>query len=62
MCLQPWLAPRTASIAVTEIKATIDGAYILEEWHDADRVFRPPQVEGRFTFLNEAVGGKLFRV
>jgi hypothetical protein len=47
---------------VTEIKATIDGAYILEEWHDADRVFRPPQVEGRFTFLNEAVGGKLFRV
>jgi hypothetical protein len=41
--------------SVSEIRAAIDGAYILEEWHDADRVFRPPQVEGRFVLLNGAV-------
>jgi hypothetical protein len=41
--------------SVSEIRAAIDGAYILEEWHDADRVFRSPQVEGRFVLLNGAV-------
>ena len=44
---------RAASIA--EIKAGIDGAYILEEWHTDAGVFRPPQVEGRVVFLNGAV-------
>jgi hypothetical protein len=41
--------------SVSEIKAVIDGAYNLEEWHSADRVFRPPQVDGRFIVLNGAV-------
>jgi hypothetical protein len=44
---------RAASLA--EIKAAIDGAYILEEWHSDAGVFRPPQVEGRVVFLNGAV-------
>jgi hypothetical protein len=44
---------RAASIS--EVKTAIDGAYILEEWRDADRVFRPPQAEGRVVFLNRAV-------
>jgi hypothetical protein len=44
---------RAASVA--EIKAAIDGAYILEEWHTDAGVFRPPQVEGRVVFLNGAV-------
>jgi hypothetical protein len=38
-----------------EIKAAIDGAYILEEWRIDENVFRPPQVEGRVVFLNGAV-------
>jgi hypothetical protein len=41
--------------SVSEIRATIDGAYILEEWHNDERVFRPPQVEGRVVYLNGAV-------
>ena len=41
--------------SVVDIKATIDGAYILEEWHTDTGVFRPPQVEGRVVFLNGAV-------
>jgi hypothetical protein len=41
--------------SVSEIRAAIDGAYVLEEWYTADRVFRPPQVEGRVVFLNGAV-------
>jgi hypothetical protein len=44
---------RAASVA--EIKATIDGTYILEEWHTDAGVFRPPQVEGRLAYLNGAV-------
>lgn len=26
----------------------VQGVYVLEEWHKEGRVFRPPQVEGRF--------------
>jgi hypothetical protein len=44
-----------ADDAAPEIKAAIDGAYILEEWHMGENVFRPPQVEGRVVFLNGAV-------
>jgi len=44
---------RAASVA--DIKATIDGAFILEEWHTDTGVFRPPQVQGRVVFLNGAV-------
>jgi hypothetical protein len=41
--------------SVAEIKAAIDGAYILEEWHTDAGVFRPPQVEGRVVFLDGSV-------
>ena len=44
-----------SAASVVDIKATIDGAYILEEWHTDTGVFRPPQVEGRVVFLNGAV-------
>jgi hypothetical protein len=44
-----------AGDSAPEIKIAIDGAYILEEWHINENVFRPPQVEGRVVFLNGAV-------
>ena len=31
------------------------GVYILEEWHKDGQVFEPPQVEGRFMFLNGVI-------
>jgi len=44
-----------AGDSAAETKIAIDGAYILEEWHISENVFRPPQVEGRVVFLNGAV-------
>jgi hypothetical protein len=44
-----------ADDSVSGVRAVIDGAYILEEWHIDENVFRPPQVEGRVVFLNGAV-------
>lgn len=43
------------AVSPSELRAAIDGAYILEEWHIDDSVFRPPQVDGRVVFLNGAV-------
>jgi hypothetical protein len=40
---------------VEALRATIEGIYILEEWHTDTGVFRPPQVDGRFIVLNGAV-------
>jgi hypothetical protein len=40
---------------VEALRAMIDGMYALEEWHTDTGVFRPPQVEGRFTALHGAV-------
>jgi hypothetical protein len=37
------------------VQGIIDGAFILEEWHIDDNVYRPPQVDGRAVFLNSAV-------
>jgi hypothetical protein len=37
------------------VRAVIDGAYTLEEWHIDENVFRPPTVEGRIVFLNGAI-------
>jgi hypothetical protein len=37
------------------VQGIIDGAFILEEWHIDDNVYRPPQVDGRAVFLNGAV-------
>jgi hypothetical protein len=41
--------------SASEIRAAIYGAYILEEWHIDDGVFRKPQADGRFVILNGAV-------
>jgi hypothetical protein len=49
------LADEAKADSASEIKATIQGAYTLEEWHIDDGVFRPPQVDGRVVFLNGAV-------
>jgi hypothetical protein len=38
--------------SVTELKAIVEGVYILDEWHNDGKVFRPPQVEARFVLLN----------
>jgi hypothetical protein len=42
--------PNAASI--TELKAAIEGIYILDEWNIDGQTFRPPAVEGRFVILN----------
>lgn len=44
-----------ADNSASQIRSAIDGAYVLEEWHIDENVFRPPQVEGRSVFLNGAV-------
>lgn len=54
VCWQPQPV-RAADPAVEALRATIDGMYALEEWHTDTGVFRPPQVEGRFTVLHGAV-------
>ena len=46
---------RAADPDVEAVRAIIDGMYALEEWHTDAGVFRPPQVEGRFTVLHGAV-------
>jgi hypothetical protein len=38
--------------SITELKAAIEGVYILDEWHNDGQIFRPPVVEGRFVVLN----------
>jgi hypothetical protein len=38
--------------SITELKAAIEGVYILEEWNIDGQTFRPPAVEGRFVILN----------
>jgi hypothetical protein len=46
----PMITCNAASI--TELKAAIEGVYILEEWNIDGQTFRPPAVEGRFVILN----------
>ena len=38
--------------SLTDLKSVIEGVYILDEWNSDGKVFRPPQVEGRFVLLN----------
>jgi hypothetical protein len=38
--------------SITDLKAAIEGVYILEEWKIDGQTFRPPLVEGRFVVLN----------
>ena len=38
--------------SLTELKAAIEGVYILDEWNIDGQTFRPPAVEGRFVILN----------
>jgi hypothetical protein len=38
--------------SITELKAAIEGVYILDEWNIDGQTFRPPAVEGRFVILN----------
>lgn len=51
-CAQPM--PR-ADVEIRSLRAAIDGAYVLEEWHTEAGVFRPPAVQGRFVLLNGVV-------
>ena len=44
------ITSNAASIA--ELKAAIEGVYILDEWNIDGQIFRPPAVEGRFVILN----------
>jgi hypothetical protein len=37
--------------SASDIKAAIEGAYTLKEWHIVENVFRPPQVDGRVVFF-----------
>jgi hypothetical protein len=38
--------------SITELRAAIEGVYILDEWNIDGQTFRPPAVEGRFVLLN----------
>ena len=40
---------------VAELRSTIEGAYILDEWDSGGKVFHPPQVEGRVVFVNGVI-------
>ena len=41
-----------SAASITDLKATIEGVYILDEWNIDGQTFRPPLVEGRFVVLN----------
>ena len=43
--------PCTNAATITELKAAIEGVYILDEWNNGGQTFRPPVVEGRFVIL-----------
>ena len=53
------ITPNAASI--TELKAAIEGIYILDEWNIDGQTFRPPAVEGRFVILNGNVNFRFDR-
>jgi hypothetical protein len=36
----------THAATITELKAAIEGVYILDEWNNGGQAFRPPVVEG----------------
>lgn len=38
--------------SLADVKAAVEGVYVLEEWHADGKVFRPPQVAGRVVYLN----------
>jgi hypothetical protein len=42
----------SSAASITELKAAIEGVYILEEWNIDGQIFRPPAVEGRFVILS----------
>lgn len=41
--------------SLLELKAAIEGVYILDEWYSDGKPYRPPQVEGRFILLNGVI-------
>ena len=41
-----------SAASITDLKAAIEGVYILDEWNIDGQTFRPPLVEGRFVVLN----------
>jgi ketosteroid isomerase-like protein len=45
-------SPTASPMSITEIKAAIEGVYILDEWNKDGQTFRPPVVEGRLVILN----------
>ena len=46
-------------VHLEELRTVIDGFYVLEEWHNGEKIFRPPQVEARFVLLNGGVAAIL---
>jgi hypothetical protein len=38
--------------SVAELKAIVEGVYILDEWHKDGVIFRPPQVDARTVIVN----------
>ena len=43
---------RAEEASVQALKAGIEGAYVLEEWHRDGSVLRPPLIDGRAVLLN----------
>src|SRR5882672_2821723 len=44
-----------ADLELDAVRAKIEGVYALEEWHTEAGVFRPPQVDGRFSMFNGTI-------
>ena len=37
------------TVSLRELRATVEGTWQLDEWHENGRVLRPPQVDGRWS-------------
>jgi hypothetical protein len=48
----PQITSTSNASSIAELKAAIEGVYILDEWNIGGQIFRPPAVEGRFVLLN----------
>jgi hypothetical protein len=47
-----WALVGANAASPADVKAAVEGIYVLEEWHADGKVFRPPQVAGRVVYLN----------
>jgi len=44
-----------------ELRATLEGSWVLEEWHQDGKVLRPPAIGGRWTLYDGIVMANVYR-